>query len=144
MKKTLLLSLTVLFLTSCSSAPSMPTASFQTKTGTVPLSIEIADDPSERETGLMYREMMPENQGMFFVFDSEVSLTFWMKNTLIPLDMVFLDSAKKVVHIARDVQPCQADPCPLTSSRSAAKYVIETNAGWTAKNGVSQGDRVEF
>lgn len=144
MKKTLLLSLAVLFLTSCSTPAPMPTATFQTKTGPVALTIETADDPQERETGLMYRETMPEDQGMLFVFDSEVPLTFWMKNTLIPLDMVFLDSVKKVVHIARDVQPCKADPCPLTPSQAAAKYVIETNAGWTAKNGVNEGDRVEF
>ena len=144
MRHVSLLSLAALLLTSCSTTPTMPSAIFQTKAGPVSLNIETADTAQERETGLMYRETMPEDQGMLFTFDDERRLTFWMKNTLIPLDMVFLDHTKKVVHIARDVQPCKADPCPLTPSMSAAKYVIETNAGWTANNGVSEGNLVEF
>lgn len=132
-----------LLLTSCSTN-AMPTATFHTEKGSIPLAIEIADDPQERETGLMYRETMPEDQGMLFVFDSEVPLTFWMKNTLIPLDMVFLDAEKKIVHIARDVPPCQADPCPLVPSQGSAQYVIETNAGWTAKQGILVGDVVSW
>lgn len=144
MKRTILLSLTALLLTSCSTSPTMPSATFQTKTGKAFLNIETVKTEAEREKGLMYRESLPENQGMLFTFDDEMRLTFWMKNTLIPLDMVFLDHTKKVVHIAHDVQPCKADPCPLTPSMSAAKYVIETNAGWTEKNHVAEGDQARF
>ena len=73
---------------------------------------ELAVTDEERARGLMFREKVLPDQGMLFVFDREDVHAFWMKNTLVPLDMLWLDSDRRVIHIAADVPPCQADPCP--------------------------------
>ncbi len=87
---------------------------------------------------------MPADHGMLFVFpDSEIR-TFWMKNTLIPLDMLFFDSNRRLVTLLHDVPPCKADPCPIYPSTAPARYVLELNAGTAAKLGVRIGDVLTF
>ncbi len=103
--------------------------------------VEIADDPAERSRGLMHRESLPEDQGMLFVYPEERdSLGFWMKNTLIPLDIAFVDRELRIVDIQR------MEPLDETTRYSVAPamYALEMNAGWFEKHGVRVGDRIEF
>jgi uncharacterized membrane protein (UPF0127 family) len=90
--------------------------------------VEIADTREERELGLMYREFMPANMGMLFVFEEENPRNFWMKNTLIPLDMIWLDAEKNIVDI-QAAQPCKVENCPIYSGKAPAQYVLELNPG---------------
>src|SRR5215208_6354176 len=73
---------------------------------------EVATDEPTRSQGLMYRDRVPEGTGMLFVFPEVGEYPFWMKNTIVPLDIIWLDEQRKVVHVAHDVPPCKADPCP--------------------------------
>jgi uncharacterized membrane protein (UPF0127 family) len=102
--------------------------------------VEIADDASERERGLMYRESLPEDQGMLFVYASQQVRSFWMRNTLIPLDIAFIDPDGLIV----DVQQMQPQTDELTTSRYPMMYALEMNLGWFETNGVEVGDRLEF
>lgn len=102
--------------------------------------VEIADTRATREHGLMDRTAMPQDHGMLFVFADAEPRTFWMKDTLIPLDMLFFDNAKRLVTILRDVPPCRADPCPVYASGKPARYVLELNAGTAARIGARKGD----
>jgi uncharacterized membrane protein (UPF0127 family) len=104
--------------------------------------IEIAADNASREHGLMDRTEMAADHGMLFVFDDDLPRTFWMKNTKIPLDMLFFDADNKLVSIAHNVPPCVSDPCPGYSSGAPARYVLELNAGESAKLGLTSGDPI--
>jgi len=104
---------------------------------------EIAQTDAELQKGLMYRQELAENTGMLFILPSEEKTNFWMKNTTIPLDIIFLNSNKTIVHIANAV-PCKQDPCTLYSSEKPTKYVIEVNAGYCKKNSIIQGQTVTF
>jgi uncharacterized protein len=107
-------------------------------------SIEIAADNASREHGLMDRTQMDADHGMLFVFDDDAQRAFWMKNTKIPLDMLFIDAANRIVSIQHDVPPCLADPCIAYSSGAPARYVLELNGGQAAKLGLTSGDRVDI
>ena len=80
--------------------------------------VEVASDDPTREQGLMYRDHMAADRGMIFLFPQAGEYPFWMKNTLIPLDMIWIDAAHRIVHIAHDVPPCKADPCPSVPPRA--------------------------
>ena len=110
------------------------------KEGETPMTVrvEIADDPAERAQGLMHRTDLPEGHGMLFVFDAAIPLSFWMKNTLIPLDIVYFDDAGRFVSTTTMV-PCEADPCATYPSAGPARYALEVPAGFTAQHGVGQG-----
>ena len=101
--------------------------------------VEVADTPQSRETGLMNRKELPQNQGMLFIFNRSQPQIFWMKNTLIPLDMIFIDDNWKIVHIAKMSLPCKADPCPLYVSGKDAGYVLEINGGLSDELGITEG-----
>jgi uncharacterized membrane protein (UPF0127 family) len=107
-------------------------------------SVEVAATPAEQMHGLMDRTSMPADHGMLFVFPSAEPRTFWMKDTLIPLDMLFFDEAHRLVTVHADVPPCKADPCPLYASNAPARYVLELNAGTAAKLGLRKGDVITF
>jgi hypothetical protein len=81
---------------------------------------------------------------MLFVFPQAQPLTFWMKDTLIPLDMLFFDEAHRLVTIRTDAPPCKADPCPTYASTAPARYVLELNAGTAAKLDLRKGDVITF
>jgi hypothetical protein len=134
MKKVLL----VLLLISCAAAP---TLYFDNG---VSFEVELARTSAEQQTGLMNRESMPENHGMLFIFEENGPKTFWMKNTLIPLDMLFLDEDMAVVEIKANVPPCKADPCATYPSEKSAKYVLELNAGSAEKNGIQVGAKANL
>jgi uncharacterized membrane protein (UPF0127 family) len=108
------------------------------------VALEVARSEPERSKGLMFRTSMPERAGMIFLFEHPGIYPFWMKNTLIPLDMFWTDTAGKVVWIAESVPPCQADPCPEYPPKAVASYVIETNAGFAKRHGVKVGDVVSL
>ncbi len=117
-----------------------PTMIINTNNDDYTFDIEIADTSEERAKGLMYRESMKDNHGMLFIFDEEQELNFWMKNTLMPLDMIFFDHDYKIVHIQHDAQPCKKDPCEVFSSLKPAKYVLEVKGGTTERLGIVPGN----
>jgi uncharacterized membrane protein (UPF0127 family) len=102
------------------------------------LFVEIADTPAKRKKGLMYRETLPENQGMLFIFEKEQQLSFWMKNTRIPLSLAFI--SKKGV-ITQIVKLIPFDERPHTSEKKVM-YVLEVNQGWFFTNHIKIGDRI--
>jgi uncharacterized membrane protein (UPF0127 family) len=104
---------------------------------------EIADSPRERAQGLMYRYSLSEDEGMLFIFETEEKHAFWMKNTFIPLDMIWIDKNKKIVDI-KTTQPCQTNNCETFIPSGKAIYVFEANAGFAEKNNIKIGDDVEI
>lgn len=102
--------------------------------------VEVASDSATRQQGLMNRESMPANHGMIFEFTGEASRNFWMKNTLIPLDMIWINAEKTIVDI-QAAEPCKVEKCPIYSGKVPAQYVLELNQG-VLRGQV--GDRVEF
>lgn len=125
-------------------------ANFQKKEiiiGDKKLIVEIAKSDDERAQGLMFRKFLPDNYGMLFIFEYEKELSFWMKNTYIPLSIGFLDKNKVVVDI-QDMKPMStgSNKQDLVSYRSKkpAQYALEVNQGWFKKNKIKIGDRAEF
>lgn len=102
--------------------------------------IELATTDAAREHGLMLRTNLPEDRGMLFVFAASAPQAFWMKNTLIPLDILYFDDARRLVSMQLNVPPCKADPCAVYPSDGAARYVLELAAGTARRIGVKTGD----
>jgi uncharacterized protein len=103
--------------------------------------VEVADTPSKREMGLMYRRELADNHGMLFIFPDESVLTFWMKNTPIPLDMIFIGGDLRIVGIVRDAVPFTLSPRAVDAR---SRYVLEINGGAAKRHGVEVGDKVRF
>ncbi|WP_414637013.1 DUF192 domain-containing protein [Arenimonas sp.] len=107
--------------------------------------VEIADAEAERNRGLMFRDQMAPTAGMLFVYDAERPLAFWMKNTRIPLDILYFDAERRLVSARTGVPPCSlGDRCPPYPSTAPALYVLELNAGTAARLGVTEGDELVF
>lgn len=104
--------------------------------------VDIADSPDEWSGGLMYVEEMPQDRGMLFVFPDEADRSFWMRNTLIPLDMIFADADGVITNITRSAQPCKAILCESYYGR--ARYVLEVNGGFSDAHGINIGDSIEI
>lgn len=108
-------------------------------------SVEIADDDAERARGLMFRDEMATGHGMLFIHERQEPLAYWMKNTHIPLDILYFDSDRKLVSQQRDVPPCSlGDGCPPYPSTNPARYVLELNAGEAARLGLKDGAGLTF
>jgi uncharacterized protein len=107
------------------------------------IEVDIADDYAEWNKGLMFVENLPEGRGMLFVFPDEVHRSFWMKNTLIPLDIIFISSDLKIVDFI-SLQPCEQDPCPSYRSSGPSRYVLEVNAGFVEENRIKKGEEVSI
>lgn len=90
------------------------------------ISVEVPRTVAEKQRGLMFREELCDSCGMLFVYDLDYRMTFWMKNTLIPLDMIFINSELEIVDIIHAV-PCEAEPCPYYRPKDNARYVLEVN-----------------
>jgi uncharacterized membrane protein (UPF0127 family) len=105
---------------------------------------ELAVTDEERARGLMFRDKVPPEQGMLFVFEEESLHSFWMKNTLIFLDMLWLGRDRRIIHIARNVPPCAAEPCPTYGPTTPALFVLELKAGQVDVLGLKLHDRLEF
>jgi uncharacterized protein len=107
------------------------------------LHVEIAEKAHEQREGLMGVETLPEDEGMAFVFDEPSDTTFWMKDTLVPLSIAFVDDAGRVIGV-RDMEPCEADPCPTYGIDRPFVLAIEANLGWFDRAGIAVGDRAEL
>jgi uncharacterized membrane protein (UPF0127 family) len=103
--------------------------------------VEVVSTPADRERGLMFRKSLGANAGMLFLYPAEAPVAFWMKNTLIPLDMLFLKADGSIAHIAHNAVPL--DETPIESG-APVKAVLEVNGGTTAALGIKDGDRVEY
>lgn len=107
--------------------------------------VEIADDEAERERGLMFRDSMPADRGMLFIHDAEEPQAYWMKNTRIPLDILYFDNARRLVAQQRDVPACTlGDACPPYPSNAPARYVLELNAGQAEAMGLKDGTELKL
>lgn len=101
--------------------------------------IEVADDVATRSQGLMFRESMPSSAGMLFVYEQSGAATFWMKNTLIPLDMIFADDSGRVTHLHSNAIP--QDLTPINGG-SDVRYVLEINGGLAKRMGLTVGSEM--
>jgi hypothetical protein len=108
------------------------------------LLVELADTPRERAIGYMFREKVTDREGILFLFEDDDLHSFWMKNCKVSLDMVWLDERWSVVHIERNVPPCKGDPCPSYRSMQLARYVLETQAGLTAREKLAVGQTIIY
>ncbi len=137
MRWILILLLTLAATTACTHAPVTVTLRDQT------FSVEIADDNGERARGLMYRDQMAADAGMLFLFDRQEPQAFWMKNTKIPLDILYFDNGWVLVGWSLNTPPCSlGDRCPNYPSQAPARYVLELNAGTAERIGVKLGDQL--
>jgi uncharacterized membrane protein (UPF0127 family) len=103
--------------------------------------VELALDEPSQEQGLMFRKVVPPDTGMLFVFPTESPHVFWMKNTLVPLDMLFLSSARKIVAILENAEPLTLTP---RDPHASARYVLEIAGGTSFARGIKVGDQVDF
>ena len=103
--------------------------------------VEVVRTPEERATGLMYRDKLDKGTGMLFIFEEPEIQSFWMKNTLIPLDMIFVDSSLEIVGIVENAQPLTLDPRRIEEK---SHYVLEVNGGFSSNYGISKGMKVNF
>jgi uncharacterized membrane protein (UPF0127 family) len=107
------------------------------------LHVEVADDAGEQQRGLSGIEQLPADQGMAFLWPEPVGSRFWMKDTLIPLSIAFVDEAGRVIDVL-DMQPCESDPCPTYGADDPYVLAIEANLGWFDDHGVGPGDEAEL
>lgn len=108
-------------------------------------SVELAQDDATRARGLMFRDAMEETHGMLFIHDVQAPQAYWMKNTKIPLDILYFDDERKLVSQQRDVPPCSlGDGCPPYPSSAPARYVLELNAGQAEKLKLQDGAQLIF
>jgi uncharacterized protein len=105
------------------------------------VAVDIAATPQERETGLMYRNHLGDDAGMIFLFATPQRLTFWMKNTEIPLDMIFADAKGTIVGMVQRAEPYSEQTLGVDSD---SQYVLEVNGGFCASHGIKAGDRLRF
>jgi hypothetical protein len=138
----LALLLTVLFMSpgGCRSTPNSGLRTVEMLIGGRTFILEVADTDGDRQMGLMNRDALPAGHGMIFVFDRERPQGFWMKNTRIPLDILFLDKDGKIVSI-HTMKPYDLN---TTQSAGPAKYAIELNAGVASRLGLKPGDQLEI
>ncbi len=105
------------------------------------IDLEIADTDFDRQLGLMFRKSMETNQGMLFIFPVQETLSFWMKNTYLPLDMIFVNSDKKIVTIHKNTKTLSDQSY---ASTEPAQYVVEVNAGFADKYSIKVGDKINW
>jgi len=115
----------------------------QLPSGTV-YRVELAKTPEEQAQGLMFRESLPDRAGMLVIFPEVAVHKFWMKNTMVPLDMIWMDATGKVLFVNADTPPCKADPCPNYGPDAPASMVLEIAGGMAAKEKVAPGTIVLF
>jgi uncharacterized membrane protein (UPF0127 family) len=118
-----------------------PLATIATASGPVPVRLEVVATPEARARGLMYRTELADGDGMLFVFDREEEQSFWMKNTFIPLDIVFIAGDGRIVGIHENARPMST---AMISVGRPSRLVLEVPGGWTAKHGVAAGQQVEL
>ena len=114
--------------------------------GGVIIQAEVADTPRKRAEGLMYRDHLPKDRGMLFTFSQAQPWTFWMKNTKIPLDIIWMNEKKQIVHIAHRVPICTRtdDSCPQYQPNDPALYVLELGGGEAERLKLEKGSKLQF
>ena len=121
-------------------APVSPRVVIETAAGArLPVNVEVARTDAERARGLMFRRALAPDAGMIFLFEESAEHGFWMQNTLIPLDMIFIDDGGRIVGIVERAAPLTTT---LRTVGVPSRYVLEVNGGWSASHGVARGDRV--
>jgi uncharacterized protein len=110
-------------------------------TSILSINIEIADDESKREVGLMGRPTMSEKEGMLFIFEEEHVGAFWMKNTILPLDILFINKLGEIITIHKNTTPFSEQ---TYQAKGMTLFVLEVNAGFTDKYGIAEGDRISW
>lgn len=105
--------------------------------------VYVAENENDLETGLMGINSLPRDQGMLFILESEDYPQFWMKNTFIPLDIIFVSKNLTIVDII-SAPPCTADPCPTYTPKEKASYVVEVNQGFASEKGVTVGQKIKI
>ncbi|HWC15332.1 MAG TPA: DUF192 domain-containing protein [Actinomycetota bacterium] len=119
------------------------TATITSDGGTVTVRVQIAETDEQRSYGLMYRRWLAADKGMIFLFEQDTTGGFWMKNTIIPLSIAFIDSAGVIIDI-QDMDPCTQDPCPSYAPAQPYRSALEVNQGGFERWGVSEGDVVQL
>jgi uncharacterized membrane protein (UPF0127 family) len=152
-KKSLAGAILVLLLIACGAAPKASVTPATTPGPVGPravlpsgrtYSLEVVRTPEEQAQGLMFRESLPEKTGMLFPFKDKGIHHFWMKNTMIPLDMVWMDAGGKVIFVSADTPPCKADPCPSYGPDVPAASVLEIAGGMAKKESVTVGSSLKL
>ena len=138
----IVLCLVVVFLSACSSKEKKgkQTVCFRNDC----INVAIAKTQKDRGRGLQLRKSLEKDEGMLFVFPSSQRQSFWMKNTYIPLDIIWMDRDKKIVFVVPNVLPCETEECPVYTPDTAASYVLEVNAGVSIELGWKVGDQAVF
>lgn len=131
--------LALLGLLACSRAASDPVVTVHSASGDAVVTVELALTREAQARGLMYRTELPEGSGMLFVFDKDAERSFWMSNTPLSLDILYIRSDATIVSIASRTTPFSKTTIP---SRGPARYVLEVPGGWSEKHGVKPGDRL--
>ena len=108
------------------------------------LQAELMVKDEDRAMGLMFRPSLPTDRGLLFVFDDMDFHGIWMKNCRFPIDIVWLDEERRVVHVAEAAPPCKAEPCPVYTPMKKAAYVVEINAGQARREKATLGSRLQF
>jgi hypothetical protein len=139
MKTFVILLAIILFIPACTQKQQMLV--IHSASGDHQVKVEVVKRSDEMARGLMYRRSLGKDSGMLFILRREEPQSFWMKNTLIPLDMIFISRNLVIVDITT-MQPCRTDPCPDYTSRQPAQYVLEVNAGYCRSHAIIIGDRI--
>lgn len=130
--------LALIFLTSCNTTP-------QVCIENNCFNVEVVSTPEAMQKGLMFREQMDADKGMLFIFEETDQHKFWMKNTLIPLDMIWINPEKEITYIQNTAVPCKEDPCTVYGPETNNNlYVLEINGGTSDSKGIKEGQKVEF
>jgi uncharacterized membrane protein (UPF0127 family) len=108
------------------------------------IEVEVMVSDQDRATGLMFRPSLAHDKGMLFVFERADFHGIWMKNCRFPIDIVWLDEERRIVHVAEGATPCKADPCPVYDTLRRGLYVLELNAGQARQEGAIVGATVSF
>jgi uncharacterized membrane protein (UPF0127 family) len=144
--KTFAVAMTLAGLVACSGTdhhPDRPPSTVTFDGSNAVLYVDVAGTAPEQQRGLMGLEVLPADEGMAFVFTEPVNSTFWMKDTLVPLSIAFVNNTGRVIGV-RDMQPCEADPCPTYGIDQPFVLAIEANLGWFDRAGIEVGDRAEL
>lgn len=105
---------------------------------------EVVDNEAGRESGLMFRDRLRQDQGMLFIFEKNGIYSIWMKNMLLALDIIWISQDKKIVYFIENAQPCSSESCPVFTSFNPARYVLEVCPGFIKGHSLHSGDSLEF
>ena len=135
----------LLFSFSVACSPRKPIVYIHSGDNLYGITVEIADNDQERARGLMERESVPENTGMFFVYPKDIKADFWMKNMKVPIDMIFITSDRVIDTIRHNAPPCsENETCAHYRSEGEVRYVLEVRAGYAEDKGIEPGDQISF